>query len=236
VRSLIWLAVGCAAELISQITVRVETSSGSVVATAVAIVLGQITVVGIAFSGRRLSGPRFGAVAATVYAALPLLGTAYTLTTYRHTFVHEALPALVGLRHPLVFAVGAATALVFAFVPRPLLAVAGACAGVAGLAIWGVGPLSDIRNGLHETAWSITFAEWALLAGILGVARRSGLFAVGLGGWIAFVLLRAAAQGYADAAFWKGLAPAMPALALLLSALWFLVPRLRPAPVPHRAS
>ncbi|MCW2963340.1 MAG: hypothetical protein JWO17_592 [Actinomycetia bacterium] len=234
-RSLSWVVFGCAAELISQIAVLAETSSGSFLKTAVAIVLGQCTVIGIAFSGRRLSGPRFGAAAALVYAVLPLLGIAYSLTTYRHIFVHEALPELVGLRHPLLFAVGAVTAVVFAFVPRQLLGLAGICAGVAALAIWGVGPLSDLRIGLHETAWSITFAEWALVAGILGVARRSGLFAVGLGGWIAFVLLRAAAQGYADAAFWKGLAPATPALALLLSAVWFLVPRLRPAPLPYRA-
>jgi hypothetical protein len=234
-RSLTWVAIGCAAELVSQLTVLAETSSASVLATTAAIVLGQITVVGIAFSGRRLSGPRFGTAAAVVYAVLPVLGIAYSLTTYRHTFVHEALPSLVGLRHPLVFAVGAATAVVFAFAPRQPLGLAGICAGVAALAIWGVGPLSDIRNGLHETAWSITFAEWALVAGILGVARRSGLFAVGLGGWIVFVLLRASAKGYADAAFWKGLAPATPALALLLSALWFLVPRLRTALLPHRA-
>ena len=235
-RSLSWLAPACALELGSQIAVLTEMSSRSLVAAAVGMVLGQVAVVGVALSGRRLSGPRFGATAAAVYALLPLLGIAYSLTTYRHTFVHEALPVLVGLRHPAWFAVGAATAILFGFIPRRLLATVGLVAAVAALATWGIGPLSDIRNGLHETAWSITFAEWALVAGLIGAGRRSGLVALGLGGWVVFFLLRAAAQGYADAAFWKGLAPATPAIALLLSALLCLVPRLRPAPSSYRAS
>jgi hypothetical protein len=76
----------------------------------------------------------------------------------------------------------------------------------------------------------VSTSEWVLVAGLIGAARRSVLTAIGLGGWIVFVVLRAAAQGYADAAFWKALAPATPAIALLLTALWFLIPRLRPAP------
>lgn len=231
-RSLIWLAPGCVLELGSQLTVLSAVSGRSLLSVAAGIVLGQITVVGVALSGRRLSNLRFGAAAAVVYALLPLLGIAYSLTTYRHTFVHTALPVLVGLRHPAWFALGASTALVFAFLPRQLFALAGLVGVIAGVVAWGLAPLTDLRNGLHETAWSITFGEWALLAGLIGAARRSVLTAVGLGGWIVFVVLRAAAQGYADAAFWKALTPATPAIALLLSALWFLIPRLRPARAP----
>jgi hypothetical protein len=234
-RSLMWLAPACILELGSQIAVLAAMSDRSLFAVAAGIVLGQATVVGVAFSGRRLASLGFGAAAAAVYALLPLLGIAYSLATYRHTFVHAALPVLVGLRHPAWFAIGAATTLVFAFLPRQLLALAGLAAVVAGLVAWGTAPLTDLRAGLHETAWSITFGEWALLAGLIGAARRSALMAVGLGGWVVFVVLRAAAQGYADAAFWKALAPATPAVALLLTALWFLVPRLRPTPSPSQA-
>ena len=234
-RSLIWLAPACALELGSQLAVLSAISGRSLLPVAAGIVLGQVTVVGVAYSGRRLANLRFGAAAAVVYALLPLLGIAYSLVSYRHTFVHEALPVLVGLRHPAWFALGAATTLVLAFLPRRLLALAGLVAVIAGVLAWGLAPLTDLRNGLHETAWSITFGEWALLAGLVGAARRSVLIAIGLGGWIAFVILRAAAQGYADAAFWKALAPATPAIALLLTALWFLVPRLRPAPSPYGA-
>ena len=66
---------------------------------------------------------------------------------------------------------------------------------------------------------------------------RSGraLRAAGLAGWLALALGLAAQRGYDDAAFWQSLALAAPAIAVLLSSLWLLVPPLRLAPAPTSA-
>ena len=70
---------------------------------------------------------------------------------------------------------------------------------------------------------------------MVGAARRAPLAAVALGGWLVFFALRAADRGYDGGAFWAGLAPALPAAAILVSSLTLLVPRLRPAPEPQQA-
>ena len=180
--------------------------------------------------GTRMAGPRFGLAAVAVYIALPLLTVAYLMSAYRHAFVHESLPQLVGLEAPQWLALGVLCTAFAAYAPRRLVGAAGIAAIASGLAIWGLSPLSGIRDGLHETAWSIAALEWLAVAGVVGAARRSPWLALYLAGWLSFFVVRAAHAGYDGGAFWRSLAPVMPAAALLLSSLWFLVPPIRPIP------
>jgi hypothetical protein len=185
--------------------------------------------------GRRLAGGVFGVAAAASIVVLPLLGIPYALPAYRSTYEHEALPALVGASHIGWFALGVAVVAAALFVPRPVFALAGIAALVAGIVVWGTSSLVDVKNGLHESGWSTTFAGWLVVAGILGTARRSPFAALGFGGWLALVVLRASHKPFDGGAFWAALAPAAPAAALLFVAIALLVPRLRPARLPADA-
>ena len=71
--------------------------------------------------------------------------------------------------------------------------------------------------------------EWLPIAGAIGRRGCSWLAGATLGGWLAFAVGHAARQGYDGAAFWQSLSVATPAIAVLLSSLALLVPRLRPA-------
>jgi hypothetical protein len=200
--------------------------------TLAALALAPVAVTTTWLLADRLAGRRFAAAAAAVYVLLPALGTLYMLGSYRSTFRHDALPNLVGLRGTPWFALGIALALVA--LARGSAVAFLAAAVVA--AVKGAGDLGAIRLGLHETAWSITLLEWLVLASVFGVARRAPVRAVVLGGWLVAAVLHAARQGYDGAAFWQSLSVATPAIAVLLSSLWLLVPRLRPAPAPTRAN
>ena len=111
---------------------------------------------------------------------------------------------------------------------RPLAVVFAAVGGYE--LVSGFGHLGAIRAGLHETAWSITMLEWLPIAGAIGAARH--VVAPGAGARrLARVRRRARGrQGYDGAAFWQSLSIATPAIAVLLSSLALLVPRLRPLP------
>ncbi len=194
--------------------------------TIAALVLAPVAV-GLTYSlGKRLAGERFGFGAAAVYVALPFLGWLYMLSTYRPTFAQHALPELVGLRATAWFALGLVLAALALFRPlAPLFVIVGGFELVVGFS-----DLDVIRTGLHETAWSITMLEWLPIAGTIGAARCSWLRAATLAGWLAFAIGHAAKQGYDGAAFWQSLSVATPAIAVLLSSLALLVPRLRPLP------
>jgi hypothetical protein len=209
--------------------------TGGFLPTAGALVLAPLAVVSTAFAGRRLAGPRFGELAAVVYVALPGIGDAYALSTYRSTYLHRAEPWLLGLHSTGWLAVTILVALGLALLPEIALPAVGIALTIVALVCYGTDDLSAIRLGLHETAWSIAAAEWFLIAGVLGTAWRSWRFGIGFAGVVVFWLLRAAHAGYDDAAFWRELAPATTAAALLLSAPVLLLPRLRLAPSPTRA-
>ena len=164
----------------------------------------------------RLAGPRFANLAAAVYVLLPGLAALTMLGTYRSTFLHRAVPNLVGLRGTPWFVLGLAIGAAALFrVAAPVLAVAGLV-----LLITSWDDLGAIRIGLHETAWSISMLEWLAVAGVVGAALRSRVRAAGLAGWLALALGLASRRGYDDAAFWQSLALAAPAIAVLLSSLW----------------
>ncbi len=196
-------------------------------ATAAAFVLAPIAVWSTLAAGTRLGGHRLGLLAAASYVLLPALASAYMLVSYRSTFEQEAIPDVLGLRATPWFALGVVLTIVLAYAPRVILAAFAVAATAAALLAWGTDPLSGIRIGLHETAWSITLLEWLLLAGLIGAARRSGTLAIALGGWVASAALHGAHLGYEHSAFWRSLSVAAPAAALLLSSLVLLVPPLR---------
>ena len=212
--------------VVAVVAARHHPSAGSLV---VALVLAPVAVAATAAMAGRIGGERFAVGTAAVFVLLPLLGNRYMLATYRGTFDTHALPALVGLRHTAVFALGVAIAAVVVFAPR----VVSAASGVVGLsvaaAVWQFDGLGSLRPGLHETVWSITLLEWLLVAGILGAALRAPLLATAVGGWLLAGMLWATHAGYDGAAFWRSLAVASPAAAVLLSSLALLVPRLQPA-------
>ncbi len=200
-----------------------------------AVVLSAAACVAAGALGRRVAGRSHGTAAQWMYVLLPAFGYLYSLGTYRHTFVHGGLPQLVGLHEPWWLALGVAIAAVAAFAPEASVGALGVIAVVVAVFGWGTAGLTGLRNGLHETAWSVAFGEWVFVAGVVGVAIRRPLAALGLGGWTAAAIVGAAHAGYgADGEFWRALAPATPALAVLLTSIALLLPRLRwtrrPAP------
>ena len=201
------------------------------VSTLVALVLAPVAVLLTWRLADRLAGPRFADVAALVYVLLPVLASLAMLGTYRSTFLHRAAPDLVGLRGTGWFALGLAIGGAALFrASAPVLAVIGLVL-LAGS--WN--NLSAIRIGLHETTWSIAMLEWLAVAGVVGASFRLPTRAGGLAGWLALAVALAARSGYDDATFWQTLAVSTPAVAVLLSSLWLLVPPLRLAPVPTNA-
>jgi hypothetical protein len=224
------LATLAAAEAVGVGVIGARYGTDGTFATVAALLLAPVAV-GLTYAiGKRLAGERFGLAAAAAYVALPFLGWLYMLSTYRPTFAHEALPDLVGLRATPWFALGLVLA-AFALV-RPLAVLFAAVGGFE--LVSGFGQLGAVRAGLHETAWSITMLQWLPIAGALGAARQSWFRALALAGWLAFAIGHAGGQGYDGAAFWQSLSIAAPAMAVLLSSLVLLVPRLRPQPAVAR--
>jgi hypothetical protein len=86
-----------------------------------------------------------------------------------------------------------------------------------------------VRNmyDVREFTWSLRLITWALVAGVIGLARRSVPFAVLIGGWLAcFIVLKGTNGGVnvTDGSFFRYLAPAFPAFFLGLAAIVLLVP------------
>ena len=218
-----------AVEVLVVAVVAAAYGTDGALSTLVALVLAPVAVAATYRIGRLLAGEAFAVASAAVYVALPALGSVFMLSTYRSTFAHEALPDLLGLRATPYFAAGVLVA-VLAGIRATVAAALGATLLAVALVVDGVSGFENVRNGLHETAWSITMLVWLGIAGVLGAARRSPLVALGLGGWAGAAVLHGVDRGYDDAAFWQALAAATPAIALLLSSVALLVPRLRALP------
>ena len=229
-RSRLRLTSLAAAEVVGVGVIAARYGTDGAFSTVASLVLAPAAVCLTYALGKRLAGERFALSAAALYVALPFLGWLYMLSTYRSTFAHQALPDLVGLRATPWFALGLVLAVGALFRP---LALAFAAVGGFEL-VSGFDHLQTIRNGLHETAWSITMLEWLPIAGAIGAARNSSARALTLAGWLAFAIGHAGGQGYDGAAFWQSLSIAAPAIAVLLSSLVLLVPRLRPLPAGAR--
>jgi hypothetical protein len=222
-----------AAQLVLAVAVAATGGTGGALSLVGGLILGPIAVVVTSLCARRLAGPAYGIAAGWSFVLLPVVALLFFTSAYRSTWTHEVLPSLVGVRDTRWYALGVLIALVAAFAPVVVLGALGVIGLVAGAVTYGFGDLSDVRVGIHETGWSVALAEWLPVAGAIGVARRSVLTAIGIAGWLVFFALRAASEGYDAGAFWAGLAPALPAAALLVTSIGLLVPPLRrPRPQP----
>jgi hypothetical protein len=207
--------------------VAVTGTSDGAVSVIAALVLAPVAVWAVAAAGSRVAGPRFGLAAAIVFVLLPHVARAYFYGAYDKVYADDVLSNLMGLRATWTYALGVAAAIAFRFAPRAVVAAAGVVAAAVALAVWGTGELGGVKANLHETGWSPGLLEWLPVAGAVGAARKAPLLAVGLFGWLLFVVLRAADAPYANGAFWRELVPALPAAALLVTAVSLLVPRVR---------
>lgn len=225
------VAIGAlvAAAIVVVALVAATQATDGAVSVVVALVLAPVAVAATAVLGGKLGGDRFAVGAAAVYVVLPLLANRFMLPTYRGTFDARALPALVGVQHTVVFALGVAAAIACLLLPRAVAAAGGVLAFVVTAAVWQFAGLGQLEPGLHESVWSIALVEWVLLAGLLGALLRAPLVGLAVGGWLLAAILWGAHRGYTDAVFWRSLAVAVPAGALVLSSLALLAPRLRPA-------
>jgi hypothetical protein len=221
-------ALAVAALVVVALVAATQATDGTV-SVVVALLLAPVAVGATARIGARIAGAHFAVAAAAVYVLLPLLANRFMLVDYRSTFDAHALPALVGVQHTWVFAVGVAAAVAIALLPRAFAAAGGALAFVIAAAAWQFAGIGRLAPAFHESVWSVTLLEWLLVAGILGALLRAPLLGLAIGGWLLAGVLWGAHRGYADAVFWQSLAAAVPAGALVLSSLALLVPRLRPA-------
>lgn len=97
--------------------------------------------------------------------------------------------------------------------------------------------LNDNRLGIKEHFWSERLVEWSIVAGLLGLLRRSRPAFVLVGAWfVAFVLAKGSYWGATidSGSFFRLLIPAFPAFVILLASIVLLLPRLRSEPMPRR--
>jgi hypothetical protein len=102
------------------------------------------------------------------------------------------------------------------------------------------GQLNQVRLSLREHFWSERVVEWVLVAGLLGLARRSFAALALFGGWFLAFFVVKGTQNIASlesGALLHGLVQAIPGFVLMVAAVTFLVPRLPrrvPTPPPPR--
>lgn len=94
---------------------------------------------------------------------------------------------------------------------------------------------------IKEHFWSLRVVEWLVIAGLIGLARRSLTAALVVGGWFAaFVVTKAtyAQANVEDASVFRVMMPSYPAFILLLASLVYLFPGRHRArfDVPSRSS
>jgi hypothetical protein len=174
-------------------------------------------------------GPRLDAVAAGLAA-----GFAAAIEPLNLLYLAAPLLALALRRHGqalLGFAAGLAPALVVLLLWR--------ARGPGGVDLGGVGSalhvhwsrLSYTFTWVREYFWSLHVVEWLVVAGVIAVARVSPVKAVFFGAWFfAFLLSRGGdpALDIRQGTLWPALAPALPALAVLVAAIPLLAPKLGP--------
>jgi hypothetical protein len=226
-RPLVAVAACAAAALAVTAVVAATEPTSSSIATVAALLLAPVGATVAALAATRLAGAWYGAAAAAIYALLPLLANRFMLPEYRSTFDRRALPGLVGLHSPWILALGIALTAAAALAPARVAAAAGIVGAAAALVVWG-GSLGALPPALHESVWSVTFLEWLLAAGILGMVLRRWERGAAFGGLLVAAVAWAAHRGYDDGEFWRSLAVAMPSAAVCLCSPALLVPRFRP--------
>ncbi len=86
--------------------------------------------------------------------------------------------------------------------------------------------LQQNLDGFREFTWSRRLVEWAVLAGLVGLFRRSVPAAVLIGGWLAsYMLIKGTTVAhFYGGSFFRYMAPAIPAAVLLVLSIPFLIP------------
>ncbi|HEX4520331.1 MAG TPA: hypothetical protein VH063_12190 [Gaiellaceae bacterium] len=81
-------------------------------------------------------------------------------------------------------------------------------------------------DGFREFTWSRRLVEWTVVAGLIGLFRRSVPVAVLIGGWLAsYMLIKGTSvANFYGGSFFRYLAPAIPAAFLLVLSIPFLIP------------
>ena len=222
-----------AAELAIVAAIAGTEPTGGAFAVTVALVLAPVAVWAVAGIAEDIAGPRFGLVAAALYAVLPVAGRVLFEGALRS---HIPQPRHAGARrHPGSRAgsrSGSASPSRFDSHRRALQVHAGLTAAVVAARSLG-------RHELDERS-TTTFTRRRGARRSFAPCRspacsRSRCAHRGRRppccGWLGFFVLRGADRAYGDA-FWTGLATAMPAIAVLIASLGLLVPRLRPQPAP----
>lgn len=80
---------------------------------------------------------------------------------------------------------------------------------------------------IKEHFWSLRVVEWLVIAGLIGLGRRSLTAALVVGGWFAAFVVTKATYEYAsidDASVFRVMMPAYPAFILMLASLVYLFP------------
>jgi hypothetical protein len=205
------------------------------------LALGPLALTCAYIVARSIGGPALGAWTLLVWVALPWLAPLYTLASYDQTLRDDVLPLVVGLTSDEGYAEGVLILAAFALlaVRRREARAAGAIVAAAVGALWltRAGSTGDLSLDtfqhnmalLREYFWSNRLLQWAPLAGVIAVGRRSLPLAAGLGAWLGgYVLFRAAQTGIAfeNGEFFRAMLPALPAYILLTAAIPLLVPTL----------
>jgi hypothetical protein len=89
------------------------------------------------------------------------------------------------------------------------------------------GHLWKNMDDIREYTWSLRLVTWALVAGVIALARRSGTVAILIGGWLfSYIALKGSAPGVnvTDGSFFRYMTPAFPAFFFGLVSLPLLVP------------
>ena len=134
-------------------------------------------------------------------------------------------------RATLWFAAGLVPALVVVLLWR--------ARGPGGVDLGGIGSALDVHwsrlsytfTWVREYFWSLHVFQWLVVAGVIAVARVSPVKAVFLGAWFfAFLLSRGGdpALDIRQGTLWPTLAPALPALTVLIASIPLLAPKLGP--------
>jgi hypothetical protein len=233
-RSGLALAIPAVAEVAVVAAVGASRHEGALSIVA-ALVLAPLAVGATGAIAWRLGGPRLALLAAVVYVVLPRLGRLYFYGPFLAVYDQKVVPALLGLEHTGWFALGVGVAIVLALAPERLTAGTGIAGAIVALAAWVDGPWRTLWGNFHETTWSPTLLAFLPLAALVGAGRKSPWLAAALGGWLGVLVLRGLHRDYGAGGFWLSLAAAAPAIAVLLSSLLYLVPRLRAAPAPDPA-
>ena len=85
-------------------------------------------------------------------------------------------------------------------------------------------------QAIKEHFWSVRVIEWLVIAGVIGLARRSIGAALVVAGWFAAFVVTKGTYQYAsidDASIFRIMMPSYPAFILLLASLVFLLPHRR---------